>query len=99
MLPVAAHREAATELIAAALFYEQQAAGLGADFLCRYDDLIEAIRWQPRLWREVRLGIRKARMSRFPYAVYFELQADRILIYAVAHQHRRQLYWVKRSGK
>ena len=35
-------------------------------------------------------------MSRFPYAVYFELLTDRIHILAVAHQHRRPYYWRER---
>jgi hypothetical protein len=98
MLPVATHREASAELIAAALYYDQHVPGLGADFLIRYDELIAAIRQRPRLWREVRRGLRKARMTRFPYAVYFELLADRIHILAVAHQHRRPYYWQSRTG-
>ena len=98
MRPVATHREASAELIAAALFYEQQVPGLGADFLRRYDDLVAAICRRPRQWREVQRGIRKARLTRFPYAVYFELQPDQIQIYAIAHQHRRPNYWLTRSS-
>jgi hypothetical protein len=94
MLPVATHREASAELIAAALFYEQLVAGLGADFLRRYDDLIAAVRHRPRQWREVKRGIR---MTRFPYTVYFELQPDQIQVYAVAPQRRRPFYWLARS--
>lgn len=99
MRPVITHREASAELIAAALFYEQQVTGLGADFLRRYDDLVAAICRRPRQWREVKRGIRKARMTRFPYAVYFELLPDRIHIYAVAHQRRRPFYWLTRSAE
>ncbi len=98
MRPVVTHREASAELIAAALFYEQQVPGLGADFLRRYDDLIAAICRRPRQWREVKRGIRKAGMTRFPYAVYFELQPKHIHIYAVAHQRRRPFYWLTRSA-
>ncbi len=80
MRPVVTHREASAELIAAALFYEQQATGLGADFLRRYDDLVAAICRRPRQWREVKRDIRKARMTRFPYAVYFELRPKQVQI-------------------
>ena len=83
-------------MITAALFYEQQVTGLGEDFLRRYDDLVAVISRRPRQWREVKSGIRKARMTRFPYAVYFELQPAQILIYAVAHQRRRPFYWLTR---
>ncbi len=98
MRPVVTHREASAELITAALFYEQQVTGLGADFLCRYDDLVATIRRRPRQWRVVKRGIRKARLTRFPYAVYFEVQTDQIQIYAIAHQRRRPFYWLNRSA-
>lgn len=97
MRPVATHREASLELVEAALFYEQQVSGLGADFLRRYDELIAAIRHRPSQWPVMKRGIRKARMARFPYAVYFELQSGQIQIYAVSHQRRRPLYWLARS--
>ncbi len=99
MRSVATHREAASELVEAALFYEQQVAGLGADFLRRYDDLVAAICRRPRQWREVKRGIRKARMARFPYAAYFEVRTDQIQIYAIAHQRRRPFYWLARSAE
>ncbi len=98
MRPVVTHRDASAELIAAALYYEQQVTGLGADFLRRYDDLVTAICRRPRQWREVKHGIRKARLARFPYAVYFELQPDQIQIYAVVHEHRRPFYWMTRTS-
>ena len=96
MLRVATHREAAAEVIAAALNYEDQVPGLGADFLLRYDSLVGEIRARPRRFRAVGRGVRKARLSRFPYAIYFELFTDRIHILAVAHQHRRPEYWLER---
>lgn len=98
MLRVATHREAAAETIAAALYYDRQVPRLGADFLVRYDSLVATIRTRPRLFRAVRRGVRKARLSRFPYAIYFELLADRIHLLAVAHQHRRPLYWLERRA-
>ena len=53
MRRVATHREAATEAILAALHYDQQVPGLGADFLVRYDTLIAAMRQRPRLFHIV----------------------------------------------
>ena len=96
MLRVATHREAAAETIVAALYYDRQVPGLGADFLVRYDALVAAIRARPRLFRMAGRGVRKARLTRFPYAVYFEPLADRIHILAVAHQHRKPYYWMER---
>ena len=72
MRHVGTHREAVAETIAAALYYDRQVPGLGADFLLHYDSIVAAIRARPRLFRAVRRGVRKARLTRFPYAVYFE---------------------------
>ena len=98
MLRVATHREAAAETIAAALYYDRQLPGLGADFLVRYDAIVASIRTRPRRFRSIRRGVRKARMTRFPYVIYFELLSDRLHILAVAHQHRRPFYWLERRS-
>ena len=98
MLHVATHREAAAEAIGAALYYDRQVPGLGADFLTRYDSLITSIRTRPRVFREIRHGVRKARLMRFPYAIYFEVFSDYIHILAVAHQYRLPFYWAERRS-
>lgn len=97
MLRVDTHREAAAEAIAAALHYENEVPGLGADFLLRYDSLVDEVRARPRRFRAIQRGVRKARLTRFPYTIYFQLFTDRIHILAVAHQHRRPEYWSERS--
>lgn len=98
MRPVATHREAAAETIAAALYYDRQLPGLGADFLVRYDAIVASIQLRPRRFRSIRGEVRKARMTRFPYVIYFELLSDRPHILAVAHQHRRPFYWLERRS-
>lgn len=98
MLRVATHRKAAAETIVAALYYDRQVPGLGGDLLVRYDALVTEIRGRPRRFRAVARGVRKAHLTRFPYAVYFELFTDRVHILAVAHQHRRPYYWMERRA-
>ena len=44
MRHVGTHREAAAETIAAALYYDRQVPGLGADFLLHDDSSVAAIR-------------------------------------------------------
>jgi plasmid stabilization system protein ParE len=96
------HPEAAAELRAAALWYDERRAGLG-------DELVEEVRalsqritaspttyatW-PGLSRPAS-PIRRALVDRFPYALAFEVEAERIFILAVAHAKRRPLYWLRR---
>ena len=48
----------------------------------------------------VQLGeIRKCLLHRFPYKLLYAVRADRIVVVAVAHQHRHPDYWVERIGK
>ncbi|MBI5769770.1 MAG: type II toxin-antitoxin system RelE/ParE family toxin [Verrucomicrobia bacterium] len=96
MRHVDTHREASAEAIAAALYYDSQVPGLGADFLRRYDALVATIRRRPGLFRTIRHGVRKARLTRFPYSIYFEASSDRIHIFAVAHHNRLPYYWLER---
>ena len=37
-------------------------------------------------------------MSRFPYAIYYEVKEERVLVLAFAHHKRRPSYWISRSG-
>ena len=43
--------------------------------------------------------IRKALLEQFPYLVVFELQAERVLVLAVAHAKRQPLYWLARTSQ
>lgn len=36
-------------------------------------------------------------LSRFPYKLPYAVEADHIYIIAVAHQHRKPEYWIRRT--
>lgn len=40
--------------------------------------------------------VRRLLMHHFPYAVVFVCRPDETLVVAVAHTHRRPLYWLSR---
>lgn len=42
--------------------------------------------------------IRRHRLRRFPYAVIYLCLPDEVLVIAMAHLHRRPLYWLDRLG-
>jgi len=46
-----------------------------------------------RFRAEVSLGIRRYRMTRFPYAILYVLLEDRVLVVAVSHFHRKPDHW------
>jgi hypothetical protein len=48
-------------------------------------------------WSVERGEIRKCLLHKFPYKLLYSIEADHILILAVAHQHREPEYWTDRS--
>ena len=84
------------ELADAVTWYNQQAEGLGTNFL---DDLDRAIRRSaafPLSCTEIEPGLRRCLLSRFPYGVIYGLEGDTIIVVAVAHLHRQPGYWADR---
>ena len=92
---------AAQELDEAADWYESRQEGLAVRFLDEFDQVLSQIRRHPSAFPCLQgipedLEVRRALMSRFPYALIFlELRKD-IRVVAVAHTKRRPGYWLYR---
>ena len=83
------------ELDKAVEWYRQQQAGLQQQFLDEFRSTIARIQAQPKIYRELKPGIHRALMHRFPYSVIYEILDDTLLVLAIGHQHRRPYYWLK----
>jgi plasmid stabilization system protein ParE len=79
--------EAEAEALETRDWYEGRRPGLGAEFRAALDETIERIADNPAQFRLVGGETRRAILNRFPYAVYFRLDGDDIVVLAV---HRRQ---------
>lgn len=97
------HPEARAEFRAAAIWYDEQEAGLGDKLIADVKVTLDRIAASPRAYT-VWLGadtsqplIRRAVLSRFPYVVAYEEDPNRILVLAIAHGRRRPLYWLTRA--
>jgi plasmid stabilization system protein ParE len=88
--------EARDELWEAALHYASQEEGLGARFRSEVARVVERIVADPYLWQERGGGYRRVNCPVFPYYVAYFIRADKVLIAAVAHGHRRPSYWKDR---
>jgi len=91
------HPLADQELSAAALFYHQQAPGLGGEFLDEVEHVEQFLVSFPLAGRTLRGSIRRFNLRRFPYDLIYEVQSDQLWILAVAHQRRKPEYWVARG--
>ena len=79
-------------------WYEHELAGLGLEFLGELRSTYDRIVQGPLKYQDLRSGIRRALLRRFPYAVYFSVEADVIVVLAVLHVHRDPAEWQKRRS-
>lgn len=87
---------AQAELDEAVVWYSAQAPGLGDVFLVEVLRTVQLIQRHPKGWHPLTPDIRRCRLRRFPYSVIYTVEADDVLILAVAHQHRRPGHWQDR---
>jgi plasmid stabilization system protein ParE len=89
--------EAKLELAEAKLWYDKQRKGLAGDFRLCVDEAMERIRSAPELHAELENGIRRCLVRRFPYAIYYKVEATRIVVIAVMHTSRDPSRWRDRA--
>ena len=90
-------RIAAQELDDAVRFYELEYAGLGRRFKEEVRKAALRVVEYPSAWSLERGEIRKCLLHKFPYKLLYSIEADHILVIAIAHQHRKPDYWVGRN--
>ena len=89
----------AVELDVEAAFewYEAEETSLGVLFLEELRSTYQRILDNPLAFQEIRSGIRRALTRKFPYAIYFVIESQTILIIAVFHTARDPEEWQKRA--
>jgi toxin ParE1/3/4 len=96
--PIRFHSEAAAEFDDAVDYYDRQRAGLGGEYRTEVEAAFARLRRSPTAYARYRgTEARKCLVNRFPYSIYFVEFDTFIWIAAVAHQKRRQGYWMNRS--
>ena len=84
---------AEADLEDAAQWYEEERAGLAARFLSEVDRTFARIRASPLQFPTVAGNVRRALLHTFPYAVYFHLSEETVLVLAVLHLRRHPKVW------
>ena len=69
-------------------WYEERSHGLGDQFLTAMEDVLAVIQRTPERFPVVLGPARKARLRRFPYAVYYIWREELIAVIAVFHAKR-----------
>jgi plasmid stabilization system protein ParE len=84
------------ELDDAVIWYNEQADGLGQEFLDELDRAIRRSVAYPLSCPEIEPGLRRCLLARFPYGLVYGLDGDTVVVVAVAHLHREPRYWSDR---
>lgn len=78
-------------------WYEEQSPGLGAEFVRSIDAALAAIQRHPELFPDVHQGIRRALLRRFPYALFYVVEPQRIQVLACMHHRQHPRRWQSRG--
>jgi len=87
--------QAEEDISKAALWYQDQRAGLGEEFITEVHAAIESAAANPSKYRRLRRRpeVRRVLTRRFPYRVFFVLRPDAIVVFRVLHGARHDREW------
>ncbi len=97
MLTLRFHPDVASEIKASYSWYQEQATGLGDDFISELEAAYQAIVELPETWPKFQRGFRRFLLARFPFSVIYKKRDGGIVVVAVMHNSRRPGYWLSRE--
>ena len=78
-------------------WYDKRREGLGQEFLAQVDAAIEFISVNPELRPAEFRSVRRAKVRRFPYIVYYRIVEPDIEVLAILHGRRNPRVWRSRA--
>lgn len=96
-LPVVFQPDAQEEMDHAYAWYEGQRPGLGEAFLAAVREVLTRIQEHPEMYEQLYRGLRRGLTRRFPYAIFYRVEANRIVVVAVFHSSRDPQEWQYRA--
>ena len=87
---------ARAELIEAQRWYETASPGLGQRFVAEIDRTIARMIEGPTRLPLVYKTLRRARVHVFPYALFYCIEGDTLLVVACFHSRRKPMIWQSR---
>jgi plasmid stabilization system protein ParE len=91
------HEDAEKEFKEASAFYAIEEQSLALAFVGVVEQAASRIADHPESSPLVAGRVRRIRVHRFPYAVFYSILPDRVRIIAVAYERRRPFYWRDRQ--
>lgn len=90
--------QAKAEIAEAAEYYRDRRDGLDDEFLAEFDSAVATISSDPLRFEQVRPGIRRCFLERFPYGIYYRMpEVGIVRIIVVRHHSRRPDFGMRRK--
>ena len=90
--------EAEQDIQGAFSWYEYRVSGLGREFLRCVDAAFSKINRSPAIYPAIYKDIRRVLTRRFPFAVFYMMADEKIIVLAVLHARRDSRLWQKRRA-
>jgi toxin ParE1/3/4 len=95
-MTLAYHPLVEDDLAEAAGFYEARAPGLGEAFLQEARRAVDGICAMPERWARVEGPVRRCLLTRFPFALFYVYDGERVLVLSIVHTRRHPDTWKQR---
>ena len=79
-------------------WYAARSPDAAARFLDTVALILAEIQQRPDSFPRVYSSLRRALLPRYPFGVYFEVDADRVRVVAVVHTRRHPRRWIQRGA-
>lgn len=91
------HPDVAIEVKTSYEWYQNQAGGLGDDFLHELESAYQTIVELPDTWPKFNKHYRRFLLGKFPFSVIYRENNNSIFVVAVMHNSRKPGYWKNRT--
>lgn len=98
-LPVVIRPSARAAVLEACAWYEAQQPGLGPEFEAAFRECAARIQEHPQAFPLATKRVRRARMSPFPYLLFYHVARHVIVVHSVFHTSRDPKLWLKRPPR
>ncbi len=79
-------------------YYNLQQEKLGDRFKKEIQKSIDIILTSPELYPEIETDLRRCLMHKFPYAIFYTIDDETIVILSIAHQRRKPYRWIRETS-
>ncbi|MBE7178518.1 MAG: type II toxin-antitoxin system RelE/ParE family toxin [Mucilaginibacter polytrichastri] len=70
------------------IWYEQQQENVGERFISEIEEAYNRLRSNPESYALITKNYRQLKLPGFPYVIVFEIDAEKVIVYAIFHTSR-----------